>query len=181
MKLVICDAGQKGSAQMTTFVMKHHHSTHSLPRHDVKTDTESLMMKTLLLGIMMCMAGGATTFIMIPDGPLSYQDMFMFGLITGTIGTVVGLAYFECKSVMMMARQATANLGLASIVGPPICYVISYWFGIEKNIMLVSPVCGLLGIGGTVLLTKIWPAFVKAIEKKAKREIRKMVGDESDG
>src|ERR1700721_2905154 len=53
-------------------------------------------------------APDADAFIFIPDGPLSLQQQFFFGLICGTIGTIVGCAMFDTPNMKALARQATA-------------------------------------------------------------------------
>ncbi len=143
-------------------------------------------MKGLLLGMMFCMAAGAETLILIPDGPITIQQQFVFGLICGSIGTFVGLAMWEIplatpagkpiNPLMALARQAIANLGLAALLAPTLAAVFSKASGIPITVPVLAPISGLLGIGGSAWFAKLWPWFLEYSSKKAKDKIRKVVG-----
>lgn len=147
-------------------------------------------MKGLLLGMMFCMAAGAESFIWIPDGPITLQQQFMFGLICGTIGTVVGLAMWEIpvttpsgkpiNPLMAMARQGLANLGLAALLAPTLAAVFSKASGIPITVPVLAPISGLLGIGGSAWFAKLWPWFLEYSSKKAKERIQRVVGNMPD-
>lgn len=140
-----------------------------------------LTMKALLMAMMCLAAGGAHVLEFIPDGALTYQQQFFFGLIAGTVGTLVGLAMFDCPNVKALARQGVTNLGLATMLGPTCAAMFSKTTGIETTIVVLAPIALTLGIGGSVLFSQVWPLFVAAMAKRAKREIRNIVGDDSDG
>lgn len=147
-------------------------------------------MKSLLLGMMFCMAAGAETFILIPDGPITLQQQFMFGLICGTIGTVVGLAMWPIPLVnpvgkpvnplQEMARQAVANLGLAAGLAPTVAWGLSGISGIPITVPFLAPIAMFLGIGGSAWFAKVWPWFLEWSSKKAKERIRQVAGDVPD-
>lgn len=147
-------------------------------------------MKGLILGMMFCMAAGAETLILIPDGPITVQQQFVFGLICGSIGTFVGLAMWEIPTanplgrpinpLMALARQAVANLGLAALLAPTFAWLISGATGLPVTIQMLAPISGLLGIGGSAWFAKIWPWFLEQTANKAKQKIKRVL-DIPDG
>lgn len=140
-----------------------------------------IAMKALLLGMMICMAAGAEALILIPDGPLTLQQQVFFGLICGTIGTVVGLAMWDIPSadptgkhinpMKAMARQGAANLGLATLLATTFAYAFNALTGIPITIPVLAPISGILGIGGSAWFAKIWPYFLEQSAKRTKRHI----------
>lgn len=143
-----------------------------------RTDERVLVMKGLLLGMLVCMAAGAETLILIPDGPLTLQQQFVFGLICGTIGTVVGVAMFDIPTAKALARQAVANLGLAALLAPTVARGIALVTGMEVTIVMIAPIAGLLGISGTVILAKVLPMIIDAIARRARKEIQQLLPDD---
>jgi hypothetical protein len=55
-----------------------------------------------------------------------------------------------------------------------------FWYctGVDVTMAVIAPISGLLGIGGSVLFGKVWPAILSALERRAKKEIRRMVPDD---
>jgi hypothetical protein len=139
-----------------------------------------LTMKALFLGMMLCMATGAGSMVLIPDGPLTTQQQFIFGLIAGTIGTAVGAAYFEIDTLKKLARHAVSNLGLAAIFGPLSASGIHWATGIDITFAVVLPLFGTLGIGGSFIFGSLWPMALKALQKRAAKELRSVLGDAGD-
>ncbi|NBW16503.1 MAG: hypothetical protein EBR82_51830 [Caulobacteraceae bacterium] len=156
-------------------------ASHDAPGVEHNHHQGPLTMKAVMLAMMCLAAGGAHIMEFIPDGKLDYQQQFFFGLIAGTIGTLVGLSLFDCPTVKALARQGVTNLGLATVLGPTVAAMFSKTTGIETTIVVLAPISLTLGIGGSVLFAQIWPMFVAEMAKRAKKEIRAMVGDDSDG
>jgi hypothetical protein len=147
-------------------------------------DEGVITMKGLLFGMLFCMAAGADAFVFIPDGPLSFQQMFFFGLICGTLGTLAGCAMFDTPTLKILARQAGANLLLAAVLAPSCAVAVSNSFGIAPTIMLIAPIACLLGVSGSPLVMKVLPSLMDMIAKKGIRRAKSVLGvddDESDG
>jgi hypothetical protein len=132
-----------------------------------------LTMKGMLIGMMCCMAAGADTLVFIPDGPLTTQQKFIFGLILGTIGTIAGCALVDTPSLKSLARQAIANIGLASLLAPTIASSIFA----EVDVLKLAPFSAVLGIGGSVIFGKAWPSISEMIASRASREAAHILGD----
>lgn len=133
-----------------------------------------LTMKGLIVGMMFCMAAGAEGFVFIPDGTLSLQQQFFFGLIAGTIGTLVGLAIYGAANITQLARQALANLGLAALFAPLVAWAVC---GKGVDVMVLAPIAGTLGIGGSVLFEQIWPMVKDSLANRVKSEAKKILGE----
>lgn len=147
-------------------------------------DEGIVTMKGLLFGMMFCMAAGADTLVFIPDGPLTFQQMFFFGLICGTLGTVAGCAMFDTPTLKVLARQAIANLFLAAALAPSCAVGVSNATGIAPTIMLIAPIACLLGVSGSPLVMKVLPSIIDILEKRGVKRAKSMFGvddDESDG
>lgn len=135
-----------------------------------------LSMKALLVG-MMCMAAAcADTLVFIPDGPLTTQQKFIFGLILGTIGTVAGCALVDTPNLKSLARQAIANIGLASLLAPTIASCIFA----EVDVLKLAPFSAVLGIGGSVIFGKAWPSISDMIASRTISEAGHILGDKKD-
>lgn len=135
-------------------------------------------MNALLLGMMSCMAVGSAQFVLIPDGPLSLQQQFFFGMIAGTVGTLVGCAVTDTPDMRSLSRRALLNLFLAGVCAPLTCSLIP----MPTTVAVIAPVAGLLGLGGNVPYNDIWPYLAKALGRRAKKEIETFIGpDDSNG
>lgn len=133
-------------------------------------------MKGLLLGMLVCMAAGAESLIFIPEGPLTLQQQFIFGLIAGSVGTVVGASLFEIETLKKLARHASSNLGLAALFGPLCVWALRTVCGIESTFVIVLPIFGSLGIGGSLIFGKVWPAILDMAANRARAEAQKLLG-----
>ena len=137
-------------------------------------------MKGLLLGMLFCMAAGSAELAFIPDGPLSFQQMFFFGLVCGTLGTLAGAAMFDTPSLKALARQAGANLLLAAVLAPSCAVMASKVTGIETTIVLIAPIACLLGVSGSPLVMKFLPSLMDLLAKKGLRRVKDVIGDDDD-
>lgn len=137
---------------------------------------DSMTMKALLIGMLACMAAGADTMLFIPDGPLNIQQRFVFGLICGTIGTIVGCAICDIQNAKQLARHAIANLGLAVLGGATLASVIAYCFKLEPTLLVVAPSSGICGISGSAILDKLWPMILERLARRASKAADSVLG-----
>ena len=145
-------------------------------RRVAASDEIAMTMKTLLLGMMACMVAGADSLIWIPDGPLSVQQMVMFGLICGTIGTVAGCAYWDIPNAKTLARHAIANLGISALGGASLSSAIAWSFNLQPTFLLVAPTAGILGIGGSYLLEQLLPMVARKLAERAEKAADTVLG-----
>ena len=122
--------------------------------------TEAVLVKGVFMASLIATVGIG---IVIERYDFSSDEVFLYSLLGGVIGTIVSLAVYGAADLRELSRHALANVGIAFLFGPPMALYISEVLGHELSIYTIVSVSGSLGIGGMFGLKKCGPVVLESV------------------
>jgi hypothetical protein len=122
--------------------------------------TEAVLVKGVFMASLIATVGIG---IVIERYDFSSDEVFLYSLLGGVIGTIVSLAVYGAADLRELSRHALANVGIAFLFGPPMALYISDILGHELSIYTIVSVSGSLGIGGMFGLKTCGPVVLESV------------------
>ena len=122
--------------------------------------TEAVLVKGVFMASLIATVGIG---IVIERYDFSSDEVFLYSLLGGVIGTIVSLAVYGAADLRELSRHALANVGIAFLFGPPMALYISEVLGHELSIYTIVSVSGSLGIGGMFGLKTLGPVVLESV------------------
>ena len=126
--------------------------------------TEAVLVKGVFMASLIATVGIG---IVIERYDFSSDEVFLYSLLGGVIGTIVSLAVYGAADLRELSRHALANVGIAFLFGPPMALYISDILGHELSIYTIVSVSGSLGIGGQCGLKTLGPVVLESVRVSA--------------
>jgi len=126
--------------------------------------TEAVLVKGVFMASLIATVGIG---IVIERYDFSSDEVFLYSLLGGVIGTIVSLAVYGAADLRELSRHALANVGIAFLFGPPMALYISEILGHELSIYTIVSVSGSLGIGGMFGLKTLGPVVLESVRASA--------------
>jgi len=122
--------------------------------------TEAMLVKGVFMASLIATVGIG---IVIERYDFSSDEVFLYSLLGGVIGTIVSLAVYGAADLRELSRHAFANVGIAFLFGPPMALYISEVIGHELSIYTIVSISGSLGIGGMFGLKTLGPVVLESV------------------
>ena len=122
--------------------------------------TEPILVKGVFMAALISVAGFG---VVIERYQFTTDEVFIYALVGGIIGTIISLSVYGAADLKELARHALANVGIAFLFGPPMSLYIADFLGHDISVYTIVWVSGSLGIGGMFGLKTIGPVILESV------------------